>query len=56
MRRLFVAADSDRDAARRARAEGWATIDALGVAADAGREARRLRCSHRLEGDKIVPV
>ncbi|HXP29965.1 MAG TPA: ATP phosphoribosyltransferase regulatory subunit [Stellaceae bacterium] len=56
MRRLFVPAGSDLSAARKARAEGWATVDGLGAVADAAAEARRLRCNHRLEGGKIVPV
>ena len=55
-RRLFVPAGSDLSVARKARAEGWATVDGLGAVADAAAEARRLRCSHRLEGEKIVPV
>jgi ATP phosphoribosyltransferase regulatory subunit len=56
MPRLFVPVGSDRTAARRAREAGWATVGGLGAVKDVAAEARRLRCSHRLEGDKIVPV
>jgi ATP phosphoribosyltransferase regulatory subunit len=56
MPRLYVPADSDRTAAERWRREGWATVAGLAAVDDAAAEAKRLRCSHRLEGEKIVAV
>jgi ATP phosphoribosyltransferase regulatory subunit len=54
MPRLYVPAGSDRAAAERWRAEGWATVAGLAAVGDVEAEAKRLRCSHRLEGEKII--
>jgi ATP phosphoribosyltransferase regulatory subunit len=55
-RRVYVPVGGDPAAARRRRGEGWITVAGLAQAADASAEAARLQCTHRLEGDKIVPV
>ncbi|HUH84037.1 MAG TPA: ATP phosphoribosyltransferase regulatory subunit [Stellaceae bacterium] len=56
MPRLYMAQGGDGAAARRLRAEGWAVVAGLAAVADAAAEARRLRCSHWLDGEKIVPA
>jgi ATP phosphoribosyltransferase regulatory subunit len=55
-RRLYVPVGCDPASGRRRRGEGWITVAGLMPAADPQTEAMRLGCSHRLEGDKIVPV
>ena len=54
--RLYVPADSKPAIAARFRSEGWATVAGLAPVADAAVEARRLGCSHRLDGETIVAV
>jgi ATP phosphoribosyltransferase regulatory subunit len=54
--RLYVPAGSEPALAARLRREGWVTIAGLASCEDEAGEARRLGCSHRLEGDKIVAV
>ena len=53
-RRLYVPVGSDLAVTRRLRGEGWATVAGLVSVPDAAAEAKRLNCSHRLDGDKIV--
>ena len=55
-RRLFLPSGAAIGAARRCRDQGWVTVAGLAPVADAAAEARRLGCTHRLEGDKIMPV
>jgi len=55
-KRLFMPAGSDSDVGRRCRSNGWITVAGLSRVADDVSEARRLGCTHRFEGDKIVPV
>lgn len=55
MQRLFVPAGSDTTLVRRLRAEGWITVAALRHGDDET-EAKRLRCSHILAGDKIAAL
>ena len=55
-KRLFVPAGTSDAAARRWHGEGWVTVAGLAPVADAASEARRLDCTHRLEGDKIVSL
>jgi ATP phosphoribosyltransferase regulatory subunit len=52
--RLYVPAGADAATAARLRGEGWATIAGLDRASDNAAEARRLRCSHWLEGANVV--
>jgi ATP phosphoribosyltransferase regulatory subunit len=54
--RLYIPVGVDPAVAQRLRAENWVTVAGLAVVADAGAEARRLGCSHRIEGDKIVAL
>ncbi len=54
--RLYVPAGSDPAVAKRLRSEGWVTVAGLAAVADVAAEARRLGCSHRLEGETINPV
>ena len=56
MPRLYLPAGSDRTAAEHWRREGWATVAGLAAVDDVAAEAKRLHCSHRLEGEKIVAV
>ena len=54
-RSVLVAADTDQAVARALRAEGYATMAALGAGADEA-EARRLGCTHLLRGGVAVEV
>ena len=54
--RLYVPLGGDPEAAARRRGEGWATVAGLAPVADAAAEARRLGCSHWLDGDEIVAI
>jgi ATP phosphoribosyltransferase regulatory subunit len=56
MPRLYLPPGSDRTAAERWRREGWATVAGLAAVDDVAAEAKRLHCTHRLEGEKIVAV
>ena len=56
MPRLYVPVGSDGAAAARLRGEGWATIGGLAAVADNAAEAKRLRCSHWLDGANVVAV
>jgi len=56
MPRVYMAPGGDAVAAGRLRAEGWAVVAGLAAVADVAAEARRLRCSHWLDGEKIVPA
>lgn len=49
--RLFIPHGTPRAAAAALRAEGYATVPALGVHADDGAEARRLGCTHILRDE-----
>jgi len=55
-RRIYLPAGTDPAEGRRLRAEGWITLAGLAPIADAAAEARRLDCSHRLDGGKIVSL
>lgn len=54
--RLYVPLGGDGVAAARRRGEGWATVAGLAVVADAAAEAKRLNCSHWLDGDAIIAL
>lgn len=54
--RVFAPEGADRAQVARLRAEGWVVLDALTPAADPAAEARRLGCSHRLNGGKIEEI
>jgi ATP phosphoribosyltransferase regulatory subunit len=51
-----VPAGSDAAAASRWRSQGYVTVAGLVPAQDAAAEARRLGCSHVLDGEKIVSI
>lgn len=53
-RRLYVPAGSA--SAARFRVEGFATIAGLAPVKDAAAEARRLGCTHRLEGETVISI
>ncbi|HTZ80107.1 MAG TPA: ATP phosphoribosyltransferase regulatory subunit [Stellaceae bacterium] len=55
-RRLFVPSGADPEIGARLRAEGWVTVAGLAPVADPAAEAKRLNCSHRLDGETIHPV
>lgn len=55
-RRVLVPLEADRARARALRAEDWVTVAALTPAGDWRAEARRLECSHVLEGQEVRPV
>jgi ATP phosphoribosyltransferase regulatory subunit len=55
-RRLLVPAEADRALVRGLRQAGWITVAGLEPVADWRAEARRLRCSHVLEGDAPVAL
>lgn len=55
-RRAFLPVDGDGALAKRLRDEGWAVIGALAPVVDARAEARRLACTHLVDGDKIVEI
>ena len=42
--------------AKKLRAEGWRTVQALEQTSDARAEGRRLGCAHVLEGDRVHPL
>ncbi len=54
--RLYVPAGSDAAPAARWRRQGYVTVAGLVPAKDAAAEARRLGCSHVLDGEKAVSV
>ena len=54
--RLYVPLGGDGVAAARRRGEGWATVAGLAAVADAAAEAKRLNCSHWLDGDAIIAL
>lgn len=49
-RRVLLPVGTTADVAERLRAEGWVTVAALEPCADPGAEARRMRCTHVLDG------
>jgi len=49
-RRVLLPVGTSRDVAGRLRDSGWVTVAALDPGVDAMAEARRLRCSHVLDG------
>jgi len=55
-RRAFLPVGGDAETAERLRREGWAVVSALGSAADDSAEARRLACTHYVDGDKLVEI
>ena len=55
-RRVLLPLGADRGRAAALRAAGWVTVAALASVGDWQAEARRLGCSHVLEGDDPVPV
>ncbi|MBO0712800.1 MAG: ATP phosphoribosyltransferase regulatory subunit [Acetobacteraceae bacterium] len=54
--RVFVPAGAEPASAARLRAEGFATVAALGPTADAAAEAWRLNCSHILRDGKAIAL
>ncbi len=54
--RLYVPAGGDAAAASRWRSQGYVTVAGLVAAKDAAGEARRLGCSHVLDGEKAVSL
>jgi ATP phosphoribosyltransferase involved in histidine biosynthesis len=54
--KLLLPADAPHEAGRRLRREGWTVIAALDAVADLAAEARRLGCSHILDGGTVRPV
>jgi ATP phosphoribosyltransferase regulatory subunit len=54
--RLYLPAGTDPAVGGRLREDGWVTVAGLIPVDDAAAEARRLGCSHRLEGEKIVAL
>jgi ATP phosphoribosyltransferase regulatory subunit len=54
--RLYVPAGGDAASASRWRAQGYVTVAGLVPAKDATAEARRLGCSHVLDGEKAITV
>ena len=55
-RRVLVPFEADRARARALRAEDWVTVAALTPSGDWRAEARRLECSHILDGQEVRPV
>jgi ATP phosphoribosyltransferase regulatory subunit len=55
-RRVLLPLGADRARARALRTAGWVTVAALGLKGDWRAEARRLGCSHVLEGELPVAV
>jgi len=55
-KRVYVPLGGDAQIAKKLRAEGWVTVAGLGSVADAESEARRLQCSHVLDGGTAKPV
>ncbi|HXZ02762.1 MAG TPA: ATP phosphoribosyltransferase regulatory subunit [Stellaceae bacterium] len=54
--RLYVPLGGDGAAAARRREDGWATVTGLVAVPDAAAEAKRLNCSHWLDGDAVVAL
>ncbi len=54
--RLYVPAGSDAAAASRWRTQGYVTVAGLEPVQDASAEARRLGCSHVLDGEKAISL
>jgi len=54
--RVYVPADAPDDAADGLRRDGWVAVAGLEPVADAAAEARRLGCSHRLDGGTVTPL
>ncbi len=54
--KLYLPPDTDPARGRDLRAAGWVTLAGLDDRADPETEARRLGCSHRLNGDQIEEV
>ncbi|MEG3618633.1 ATP phosphoribosyltransferase regulatory subunit [Magnetovibrio sp. PR-2] len=50
---VYLPANTPAAEARKLRDEGWRTISALDETGDADTEARRLNCTHRLEGGSV---
>ena len=55
-RRLLLPLGADRADGAMLRAKGWITVAALEPAADWRAEARRLGCSHVLEGGEMLAL
>ncbi len=51
--KLYLAKGTPVTLARRLRREGWATVQGLDIIADIRAEARRLNCSHVLDGGRV---
>ncbi|MCH7936114.1 MAG: ATP phosphoribosyltransferase regulatory subunit [Proteobacteria bacterium] len=54
--RVFLPAATPAEEAAKLRAEGWIAVAGLEEGADAETEAKRLACSHLLEGGKIKKI
>jgi ATP phosphoribosyltransferase regulatory subunit len=54
--RVFVPCGTDRDVRQRLHGDGWRTISGLLHASDVRAEARRLGCTHLLEGGSVHPL
>lgn len=55
-KRVYVPHGTPHGQAAGLRAEGWVTVAGFEPAADAAAEAKRLRCTHRLDGGAAVAV
>lgn len=55
-KRVYLPVGSDAFIAVRLRGEGYVTISGLALVADAGAEARRLRCHYVLAGDELREI
>ena len=54
--KLYLAKGTPVTLARKLRREGWATVQGLDAAANIRAEARRLKCSHVLDGKQVRPL
>ncbi len=54
--RVFLPAGTPVDEAAKLRADGWIAVAGLDVGVDAETEAKRLACSHLLDGGKIKEI
>jgi ATP phosphoribosyltransferase regulatory subunit len=54
--KLYLAKGTPVTLARKLRREGWATVQGLDKIADIRAEARRLNCSHVLDGERVQPL
>ena len=54
--RAYLPAGGDVGAAERLRGEGWSVVSALAPAGDDTAEARRLACTHLVDGGKLVEI